>query len=409
MSPMVSQSDETSDMARVLVILPTTGYRTSDFVEAATRLGIELAVASDKPPPIDMGERFVQIDPSKTEESAEAIIELATRTPVDSIVAADDTGVVIAAVASERLGLEHNSTGGARATRDKIEMRRRFDENEVPQPPYRVIGVEKAEIDLDFPVVVKPRDRAASQGVVRADDPGQLREAVKRVRRIIEQPDAPLVVESYAEGPEIAIEGLMVDGSLRVLAVFDKPDRPTGPGFEELMLVTPSRHPEEVISEATRVTEAGVVALGLRHGPVHAELILGDHRVLLVEIAARSVGGHCGRALRFGLLGDSLETALLRAALGHPATTTPNLPGASGALMIPIPGRGTLERVDGVEATRDIPGIESVEISLPVGSHIAPPPDGDRYLGFVIARAQIPDEVEQALTRAIETLRVVVS
>lgn len=397
-------------MPRAVVLLPSTTYRAKDFVAAAEALGVDLVVASEEPPPFDISDAYVEIDCSDPERAAETIVALGDQVPLDGVVAADDAGVVAAALAGTRLGVRANSPDAAVATRDKLEMRRRLATAELPQPNFTVIRAEGSiEVEeVGLPAVVKPLNRSAGQGVVRVDRPRDLGPAVARVREIVGDPDAPVLLESYVEGEEIAVEGLVRDGDLTVLAVFDKPGRSRGPYFPETMLVTPSRLPATDQDEAARVAQRAVDAVGITHGPVHIELMLREGKAQVIELAARSIGGLCSRSLNFGLMGTTLETLILRNALGMDKPALRREQVASGVLMIPIPRSGTLVEVEGVAEARSIEGITGIDLTIPRGSSVQPTPEGDRYLGFVFARAPTPELVEQALTKAGETLDVVV-
>jgi biotin carboxylase len=404
-------------MARVLVILPTASYQVSDYVAAAEQLGVELALASEEAPPLGMEDRFVSIDCGDVESSAHAIADLAAATPVDSIVSADDAGVVIAARASELIGLPHNPFEAAAATRDKGLMRTMLGQAEVPQPAFgEAKDVENAlrvASSIGWPVVLKPVGLSASRGVIRADDEEQLRVAVERVQRTFPSELADmggrLLVEQFVPGREITVEGLVWSGELEVLTILDKPDPLDGPFFEETMFVAPTDLAPPVIEEVHRITQASIDGIGLVHGPVHAELRISDDRPAVIEIAARTIGGHCGRALTFGLLGYSLESLVLRQALGSRKRGMTRTPEATGAYMIPIPRAGLLQEVRGVDEARAVDGVWSVEISAPIGSAVAPPPDGDRYLGFIFARAHRRSDAVAALRRAAAHITVVVA
>jgi hypothetical protein len=245
--------------------------------------------------------------------------------------------------------------------------------------------------------------------VIRADDAEQARSTAERVRGIQaaaqEPPGAPLLLESYLPGVEVAIEGLLRGGRLQVLAVFDKPDPLEGPYFEETLYVTPSRLPAAVQAEIEAVTARAARALGLREGPIHAELRVDGERVSVLELAARSIGGLCSRALRFGA-GVSLEQVILRHALGLGLEDLARESTASGVMMIPIPGAGVLRAVEGQAQARMVEGIAGLEITIARGRRVVPLPDGDRYLGFMFARAKSADAVERCLRSAHARLRI---
>ncbi len=398
-------------MPRVLIVLPTDTYRAKEFAAAARALGVELAIASEEVPPLGMEDRFVLIDCDRPESSAEALADLAASTPVDAIVAADDRGVVLAALASERLGLRSNAAPAAAATRNKAMLRRSLAAAEVSQPAFEVITT--AETAIPYPAVVKPLSLNASRGVIRVENDREMEAAVERIRRILagsgSSPSEPLICESYIDGPEVSVEGILWDGELEVLAVFDKPDRMEGPFFEETIFVTPSRHPGHIVDEVVATTERAARALGLTEGPIHAELRIQGARPVVIEVAARTIGGLCGRSLTFGLMDTPLEVLVLRHALGLRKESLRRSPTSSGVMMIPVPAQGRLESVDGLSLARLVEFVTEIEITAPLGSIVAPPPEGDRYLGFIFARAKTPAAVESALRSAYAELEISIS
>lgn len=397
-------------MPRAVVILPSTTYRAGDFVEAAQALGVDLVVASEQAPPVDMGDGYLQIDCSDPERAAEEVIQLGDDVPLDGVVAADDRGVLIAAIAASRLGLAGNDPAAAASTRDKAKMRDRLAGAEVPQPVYRKLTnrddpVEAAE-DVGYPLVVKPVSRSASQGVIRVDGGRDLEPTIRRVRATVGEED--LLLEEYMPGFEVAVEGLVRNGELTVLALFDKPDAGAGPFFPETILVTPSRLNKDELAEGVRVAQLAITGLGLSHGPVHIELKVDGDRVRVIEVAARSIGGLCSRSLSFGLMDTTLETLILRNALMMDKPELRRRPEASGVLMVPIDRAGTLREVRGIEETRDIEGVTAIDLTIPPGSPVHPVPEGDRYLGFVFARARDAESVETALRKAMAQMQPII-
>jgi biotin carboxylase len=255
-----------------------------------------------------------------------------------------------------------------------------------------------------FPCVVKPTTLSGSRGVMRADNPAELALRFARLRGILAgERCADVLVEDYVPGVEVALEGLLDRGRLRTLALFDKPDPLEGPFFEETLYVTPSRLPAEAQASIAAAAAAAAAALGLREGPIHAELRWNERGPFLIEVAARSIGGLCSQTLRFGT-DMSLEELILRQALGEPIDE-PREGRAGGVMMIPIPSAGHLRAVHGVEEAKAVPGIESVEITARTNHPLVPLPEGDSYLGFIFARGETPAFVEGALRAAHARLR----
>ncbi len=386
-------------MPRVLLLLPTATYRAADFLAAARAVGVEVVVASDEAPVLaaTMGDRAVVVPLDDADAAAQAIEALDARRPLDAVVAVDDQGVLVAAEAGERLGFPHNPPAAVARTRDKVAMRDALAAGEVPQPRYAPLTSLEEQPDVGWPRVVKPTRLSGSRGVIRADGPAAAVDAARWAARIAD--GGPLLVEEYVPGVEVAVEGLLIGGQLHVLAVFDKPDAMDGPYFEETLYVTPSRLPAATLTDVERVTAGAAAALGLTEGPVHAELRVHDRRVVVLEVAGRSIGGLCARALRLGA-GISLEEVIVRHALALPLDELTREPAASGVMMLPIPHSGTLVAVRGQAAARSVPGVVGLELTIPPGRPITALPEGDRYLGFVFARGANPDVVEAALRAA---------
>ena len=354
----------------------------------------------------DLGRsRTLTIDFSRPEWSAARVADI--KPPPDAAIAADDRGVVIAAMASDMLSIPANPVAAVSSTRDKAHMRGLLASRHVPQPDYGLAGpghVAVVATGIGYPCVVKPRRLSASRGVIRVDDAAAAAAAEERIRGIAcdtaGDRSEDLLVEAFIEGPEVAVEGMLVNGNLQVLAILDKPDAMDGPYFEETMFVTPSRFSETVQREIVEVTESAAKALGLVSGPVHAEVRISADGVVLIEIAARSIGGLCGRSLSFGLFGESLESLILRSALGMPGSGIDRAAAATGVLMLPIPSAGTLDSIEGIGDALAVSGITDFSQTIPNGGTVLPLPEGDRYLGFLFAEGLTPTAVEAALREA---------
>jgi biotin carboxylase len=404
-------------MARLLLLVPSATYRARDFLDAARALGVDVVIGTEQSHALEglMGTRALEVPLHDPARAARAIVAHDRVAPLDAVIAVDDQGTVVAAEASAQLGLRHNPPDAVAATRDKLALRSRLSAFEVPQPVFSPMAagggpeeVTSVATAVGLPCVIKPTTLSGSQGVLRADTPDEAVAVAARVRRIATaagvDPGAPLLVERFAPGPEVAVEGLVVAGELRVLAVFDKPDPLDGPAFEETIYVTPSRLAPGDLAAAAAATAAATTALGLVEGPVHAEVRVHQGRAVVIEVAARTIGGLCARALSFST-GRSLEELVIAHALGLPLGETAAL-GASGVLMVPIPRAGRLVEVAGQAEARAVPGITGLEITIAPGRAVEPVPEGNRYLGFVFARDSTPARVERALRRAWALLDV---
>lgn len=399
---------------RVLLLVPARTYRAADFILAAERMRLDLVVASDGALPL--GRAVIPARSAEIDASARRILARAGPLKViDAVVAADTPMLVLAATVAAAMGLPHNPVDAVRAALDKAAQRQRWAAAGVPQPSFRLVpagdGVRQAAEAIGFPCVVKAVSLSASQGVLRADDPAAAVEAARRIRQILddaERPaDEPLLIEEYLPGPELSIDGVLTAGDLTVTAVFDKPGMPDGPTFEETLLVSPSRLAERTLAAAVRTAADAARSLGLSTGPVHAELRICDRGPAMLELAPRSIGGLCSRALRFAG-GASLEEIVLANALGRPIPGGGGPAPPCGIYMLPVPRPGILRAVEGKADALAVSGVTGLTITIPPGQRVRPLPDGDRYLGFVYAEADTPADVEEALTAAVARLRVVI-
>lgn len=407
-------------MNRLLLLIPTSSYRTRDFMDAAAALDVAVVVGSDRRQALAglTPGKTLALDFARPSASVERIVAYSKDFPVRAVVGVDDETVVLAAMACEALGLPHNPVSSVQASRYKHVMRRMLAEKGLPSPGFRLFSVREepsgAAATVDYPCVLKPVSLSASRGVIRADHVADFVTAFDRIRGLISASDgdvyearACILVEDYVPGREVALEGLLVDGELHVLALFDKPDPLCGPYFAETLYITPSRLPERAQARIRGVAQRAARALGLTVGPVHAELRLNANGVYVVEIAARSIGGLCSRVLRFGA-GVSLEELILRQATGLAPGDLRREDVAAGVMMLPAPKPGTLRRVRGTAGARRVPGVVDVAITVPRGQSVLPLPEGDRYLGFIFARGGTPETVEAALREANVLLEIVI-
>jgi biotin carboxylase len=384
----------------VLIVAATTGYQTRAFTEAAQRLAVPFILATDRCHILEnpWGDNALPVRFEQPGEAARELAEALREQDIAGIIGIADRPSLVAAFTAQRLGVPFHPPEAAAACRDKNRMRQLFEAAGLPVPHYGLAGT----VDIAFPCVLKPLGLSASRGVIRANDPAEYQAALRRIHRIIGK-DAPVQVEDYIPGREFALEGLMTAGELRTLAIFDKPDPLEGPFFEETIYVTPSRESVEIQNTIVETCARAVRALGLTHGPIHAEMRVNETGVYMLEIAARPIGGLCARALRFGDI--SLEELILLHAIGRvPASLQPARP-ASGVMMIPVPRTGVLEDVKGVEAARAIAGVDDVVITAKKGERLVPLPEGASYPGFIFASGGDARFVEAALRAAHRELR----
>ncbi|HML18291.1 MAG TPA: ATP-grasp domain-containing protein [Bryobacteraceae bacterium] len=390
-------------MKKILLFAATTGYQVRVFADAARAMNLDLVLATDHCHHLDnpWGDDAVAVRFNDASIGMEA---LAARGPFDGIAAVGDGPAVIAAQAAARLGLRFSPPDAVLAANNKFLAHERFRRAGLNVASYRMLppdaGPEAESHATRYPCVLKPVSLSASRGVIRADGPRQFVAALERIQKLLKrEPEQSIQVEDFIPGRELALEGLVTDGRLQTLALFDKPDPLDGPFFEETIYLTPSREPDAVQTSIIDATGRAVNALGLAFGPVHAEIRVNSRGVWMLEVAARPIGGLCGQVLRFD--GDvSLEEIILRHAMGEDVSRVKRMPGAHGVMMIPIPRAGVFTGVEGVDAARRVPGIEDVVITAKEGQMLLPLPEGASYAGFIFARGDSADSADRALRAA---------
>ena len=394
---------------RVLLLMSPATYRAGAFLSAAKKLNIEVIVGIDLPEQLSeywhvpLGLDFLNPD-----ASVRTIVEFVQKQPIHAIVSVDDSAVEIAARAGAALGLAHNSPQAAEAARDKLLMRTLMSKGGAPCPVFRPfpLSANPAWIatQVTNPCVLKPLRLSGSRGVIRADNTTEFINAFHRLKRLLlsegyAEEETFILVEDFIPGFEVALEGILTHGQLKVLTLFDKPDPLDGPFFEETIYVTPSRLSAKVQQDIARCVAIAAASLDLREGPVHAELRVNEQGPWMLEIAGRSIGGLCSTVLEFGS-GICLEELILRNAIGQEITSIEREQHAAGVMMIPIPSAGMLKAVLGVEEAEQVPLITGVEITAKLNHPLVPLPEGASYLGFIFARGDRPSEVEEAIRRA---------
>jgi len=406
--------------ARVLLVATTTGYQIRSFGEAAETLGVRLIFASDRCDQLEdpWWDAAIPIRFHELGRSTEAVVSGLRQSPPHGVLAVGDRPTLLAARIADAFGLPGNPPHAAAASRNKLASRDAWQSAGLLTPTYRVVPLEgdahAFARTARFPVVIKPLALSGSRGVMRADNHEQFIERFERLRALLQSPDvrserdvvhARALIESFIPGREFAVEGVLTRGTFTPFAIFDKPDPLDGPFFEETIYITPSRAAERDQQAIIESVATAAHALGLWHGPIHAECRVNDSGVYMLEIAARPIGGLCSKALRFNDDRRSLEEVLLRHAIGEDVSGFVRERSASGVMMIPIPKRGIFRGVDGVDEARRVDGVEEILITAKPDVLLVPLPEGRSYLGFIFARGDEPQTVDRAIREAHATLR----
>ena len=417
---------------RLLILTTKLGYQTRAFVDAAQKLGLDIVFGTDRCGKMDdpWGDHAVPLKFENPDDAARRVLQAEDLGKIHAVVSLGDRPTPTAARIAHAVRLPHHSAAAADACRDKYRSREILGRAGLRVPRFVRLPLDgdadelarEIEASVGFPCVLKPLALSGSRGVIRANDRREAIAAFERIRKMLQSKDVRVLreessdfiqAESYVDGIEVAVEALIDRGRLRVLAIFDKPDPLAGPFFEETIYVTPSRLTDERQRAIVDALAQSVIALGLTHGPIHAEFRLNAQGAWPMEIAARSIGGLCSRALRFTLGSDSssfhsLEEIIIRLALGESMDYVAREPLASGVMMIPIPEAGVYHGVEGVDEARVVEHVDEVRITAKPEQKLVPLPEGASYLGFIFARAERPEQVEAALRESHSRLRFLI-
>jgi len=415
-------------VTRVLLLATTTGYQIRSFGEAARAVGATLVLATDRCDQLEdpWSDHAIPVRFVGEPHAVDAAIAACVAQRPDAVLAVGDRPTLLAAHLNAALGLPGNPPAAADRSRNKLQAREAFRLAGLPTPEFQAVSLlddpGALAAGTTYPAVLKPLALSGSRGVIRVNDPREFGAAFERLRTLMMSTDIRVerdaahdaaLIESFIGGEEYAVEGVMTRGAFQLFAIFDKPDPLDGPFFEESIYLTPSRQGAAVQQAIVDAVSRAALALGLHHGPIHAECRVNPAGVYVLEVAARPIGGLCSKALRFEQASApddavSLEEVLLRHALGEDVRAYRRESQASGVMMIPIPQRGILRGVDGIDAARSVANVDEVRITAKLDTVLVPLPEGRSYLGFIFAHAADVAVVDQALREAHARLRFVI-
>ena len=404
-----------SEPGFVVLVAPSGSYRIAPYVNAAATLGMRILVVSNSKhslvPEVAKG---ITVDFAQAEQAFDTIIDEIGSLDIACVLATDDSCVALCSRVARFLKLPQNSPAAAELTNRKDLGRDALRAAGCNAPDYQVIAINRASLEslsIDYPVVLKPLSLSASRGVIRANNNDEFVAACKRIDSILQATGLQgfsrenLLVESYIDGLEYAIEGFVIDGQFNLLVIFDKPEPLTGPYFEETYYLTPTRLDAQARQQLIDEVEKCCKAYGLEHGPVHAEARITSSRVILLELAARTIGGQCGQLIEFSLQ-QKLEELVIRGMCGE-VPVLGDEADAAGVLMIPVTSCGILKRIEGLTEAMQTEYVKDIEIHINPGYELIPLPEGASYLGFIFAQAPDFERTYAALKKAYGKLEFV--
>lgn len=335
-----------------------------------------------------------------------ATLEAARRHRVDGIICdTTDVGVPTMAYVAEQLGLPGIGYETALNFTNKHRMRTLSRQAGVPNPEFELVRTsdefKRAARRIGWPVVGKPVDSQSSRGVHiirRIDDLDGLWPEIVGFSRT-----GGVMVESFLDGIEVTVEGMAIEGEAQVIGVSDKDHFPHRPTVAN-RLTYPADLPLHVIDRIVAVNRLVVHALGLKTGVTHGEYIVTRDDVYLVEIAARGAGSYVYSHIVPFLAGIPVPELYLRFAMGEMWQARPLTPGRAANLAFFDFPSGRVERIEGLEEAKRLPGVETIFLDFSVGDRLAPPTDDRSRHGLAVVFGRTRQEV---LERTADVFRLV--
>ena len=405
----------------VILIIPSASYRTGPFMNAIKKLDLKVLVISDKSQVFSgkYPDNLIIINFNHWKDKSVEISKWAKNNGLKAVIGVDEESIVLAANLSNFLNVDHNSIESVLLTKNKYLMRTELIKTGLCSPWFKIFSIyessNKIINEISFPCVIKPTFLSGSRGVMRVNTKKELSEGIKTLNELLsldelrkrggKQSDY-IMIEEYIPGKEVAIEGIVSEGKLTMLAIFDKPELLEGPTFEETIIVTPSVLTKKIQYSLLETLQVVVKALGIVKGPVHAEARINRNGNYILECASRSIGGLCSKVLEFQG-GISLEELILRSYLGRNIEKSKLIGNARGVMMMPTEKKGILKEIGGVKDALVVKGVTDLQITVKPGEKLQPLPKGDRYLGFIFAGGNNQEFVINALKNAWSKIEIV--
>lgn len=355
---------------------------------------------------IHYADKFLEISTIDKEAVLKAALEYK---PDYIITSTSDMPVRTVSWVNEKLGRPSDiSYEGAICATDKVAMRNRMKQCDVPIPEYHEVKnleefLEAAE-KMPQRFILKPADNAASRGVVLIDKSQNpdLKEIYKYSTQYSRSGEA--LVEEFMEGPEVSVESYTIDGEPHIITITDKMVTEL-PFFVELGHTEPSKLSPEQQEDIRKVADEAIRAIGMQNGPNHTEIKVTPTGAKLVEIAARLGGDFItSRLVPLSTGVDMVECSfatLLNETVQYKSTM------ARGSAIRFIQGeKGVLSSIEGVEKARQMPGVQEVELYMKPGDHIKRPENSSDRVGHVIAIGKDANEASENAEAALAVIHI---
>jgi isopentenyl diphosphate isomerase/L-lactate dehydrogenase-like FMN-dependent dehydrogenase/biotin carboxylase len=376
-------------------------------VLTAKKMGYQVIVSDYNPDSIGMRDADIPLIMSTKDIEGSVRVAKAQNeiTPISAVLAVGtDASMTVAAVANA-LGLPGIKFEDAEAATNKIKMRMRFKEHNVPSPAFLPVwslsDAKKACKILRLPLVIKPSDNMGARGVIRIDNFNQIADAFHFAKNA--SPSGELIIEEFMEGPELSIDAIICNSEVTITGIADRIiDHP--PYFIETGHTMPSALPKKTIKNATDVMIQGIKALGITIGAAKGDIKITEKGAMIGELAARLSGGFMSSYTYPLSTGVDLMKAVIEVAMGQePGNLEPVMNRVAIERAI-IAAPGIVKRITGLEEALKIPGIEEIFLNVTEGDTVTFPRSNVEKTGHIIAVGDSLIKAEESVKRCMETL-----
>lgn len=332
------------------------------------------------------------------EKQIDGIMTLATDMPMRAV-----------ATVAEKLNLMGISIETAINTTDKLKMRQRLALFKIPIPlffkSYSIDEYYNNIKHFNNGYIVKPADNSGSRGIFLVKSNNDVEIAFNHAKKYSRS--GAILVEEYMIGREVSVETLSLDGKVYVLAITDKLTS-GAPYFVEMGHSQPAQFDFHTIEKIKKVACDAIIALDIKNGPSHTEIIVTDEGPKIVEIGARLGGGCITTHLVPLSTGVDMVECSIKIALKEKPEFNEKINKAS-AIRFFKTSAGQINSISGVKEALLVKGIHEITLLKKEGDIINDIRSGSDRIGFVIAQGENVKEAVNSCEIAIDLIKILIN
>lgn len=221
-----------------------------------------------------------------------------------------DLAMPVACKLSEKLGLPHFvSSETAYICNHKNAMRETLTNECKGNIPYQVME-EIGKINIAFPAILKPSDAQGQRGIFLINSQEEFEEHFEEAQKFSREGKA--IVEKYIDGPEVSVNGYMIDGELKFLVASDRDTWPEYTGLIHKHIVPGVAVTEKAKAEMKVIVEDACNRVGIKNGPVYFQMKVEGDTPYIIEMTPRLDGCHM-----WNILAKATGVNLMKLVFGH--------------------------------------------------------------------------------------------